>query len=72
MLDGSFYYPAQSFFMCKVATLFLLSSINASHKGYYDLAIGPFGIFLTSLNYWRKPVHNSLRRYIDMTINIFT
>ena len=66
-LKGCYYYPEQCFFICKVASLFLLSSINAGYKGHYDLAIGPFGIFLTSLNYWRKPVPNSWRRYLDMT-----
>jgi len=44
----------------------LVSSLYAIHRKYYDLSLVPGGIFLTSINYWRKPDY-SWRRYIDIT-----
>jgi hypothetical protein len=38
----------------------------AAYNGHYDLSICSGGIFLTSINYWRKPDY-SWRRYLDMT-----
>ncbi len=50
-----------------ITTFFgLISSIYAISRKYYHLAIVPFGVFLTSVNYWRHPLYNSKRRYIDI------
>lgn len=55
----------QSYFIWKASFLSLFSAIYALHNGYYDLALVPGGIFLTSINYWRKPDY-SWRRHLDM------
>jgi hypothetical protein len=49
----------------KVSFLLLGSCIYAIWNGYYHLSIYPGGVFLTSINYWRKPDY-SWRRYLDM------
>jgi hypothetical protein len=49
----------------KVSFLSLGSSIYAMYNGYYGMSIYPGGVFLTSVNYWRKPDY-SWRRYLDM------
>jgi hypothetical protein len=45
--------------------LSLVSAIVAVVRGMYDLAVVPFGVWLTSLLYWYKPDY-SWRRYADM------
>lgn len=45
--------------------LSLGSSIYAIYNGYHILSLCPGGVFLTSINYWRKPDY-SWRRYLDM------
>jgi hypothetical protein len=37
----------------------------AIYNCYYGIALCPFGVFLTSINYWHKPDY-SWRRYFDM------
>ena len=64
--DGCILYPEQCYFLCKISFLSLLSSIYAIYKGYYELALIPFGVFLTSLIYWYKP-QNCWRRTLDVT-----
>ena len=44
----------------------LASALYAIHRGHYDLAIIPGGVWLTSINYWRKPDY-SWRRYVDIS-----
>jgi hypothetical protein len=34
----------------------LVSTVFALYNKHYDLALVPFGVFLTSINYWRNPV----------------
>jgi hypothetical protein len=58
-------YPEQYNIIFTISFLSLGSSIYAVYNGYYDLSICPGGIFLTSINYWRKPDY-SWRRYLDM------
>ncbi len=67
LINGCFLYPDQYLFIWKVAFLSLFSSTYAIYNGHYDLAFVPAGVFLTSINYWRKPQPNSWRRYIDIT-----
>jgi hypothetical protein len=43
----------------------VISGICAIKEGLYNLAIAPVGIFITSVNYWRKPVYG-LRRNVDL------
>lgn len=49
-----------------ISFLSLGSSIYAVYNKYYILSLCPGGVFLTSINYWRKPDY-SWRRYLDMT-----
>jgi hypothetical protein len=46
---------------------FLISSVYALYRKHYVLTIVPSMVFLTSINYWRKPDY-SWRRYFDMII----
>jgi hypothetical protein len=59
-------YPEQYILIYNLSFLTLGSSFYAVYNGYYYLAICPGGIFLTSVNYWRKPNY-SWRRYLDMS-----
>ena len=53
-------------FLCKIAFLSLFSAFYAIYKGYYELALIPFGVFLTSIIYWYKPT-NCWRQTLDIT-----
>lgn len=48
-----------------VSWLSLASAIYAWRRGHYDLAAVPGGVWITSINYWRKPDY-SWRRYVDI------
>lgn len=47
--------------------LSLGSSLYAVYTGCYQLSVCPLGVFITSINYWRKPDY-SWRRYLDMGV----
>ena len=53
-------------FLFKTSFFSLTSFIFAIYKERYLLSIVPGGVFLTSINYWRKPEINCVRRYIDI------
>ena len=53
------------YYMCIISSLSLLSGIYALKKRVYNLAAVPIGVWLTSINYWRYPVH-SWRRNLDI------
>lgn len=59
-------YPEQYKMIFNVSFLAVGSSAYAVYNGHYDLAICSGSVFLTSINYWRKPTY-SWRRYLDMT-----
>lgn len=59
-------YPEQYIILYNVSFLSLGSSIYAVYNGHYALSLCPGGVFITSVNYWRKPDY-SWRRYVDMT-----
>lgn len=48
--------------------LFIPVLLYAFYKKKYCLTIAPILVFLTSINYWRKPKMGSLNRYIDIFI----
>lgn len=58
--------PKQYQYLYRLSYLSLLSGSYALYQGHYDLALVPFGVFLTSINYWRHPT-KSWRRSIDIT-----
>ena len=63
-------YPKQSNFIYNVSFLSLISSIYAIYNKHYGIALLPGGVFITSINYWRKPDY-SWRRYFDISYVIF-
>lgn len=64
--------PEQASFLWKLSWLSLVSGIYATIRRHYTIAPGPICIWLTSLNYWRNPVLNSMRRKIDIfCVNFF-
>jgi hypothetical protein len=57
--------PSYANLLWYVSWLSLVSALYAYGRGYYDLAIVPGGVWVTSINYWRKPDY-SWRRYVDI------
>jgi hypothetical protein len=55
-----------SSFIFRTSFISFFSSVYALYCGCYDLAAMPGGVFLTSVNYWRKPVYG-WRRNLDMS-----
>jgi hypothetical protein len=55
----------QYIFLFRVSNLIITNVLYALHREYYDLAIVPLCVWLSSINYWRKPDY-SWRRYLDM------
>jgi hypothetical protein len=60
-----------SSFLWNLAWLSFISGVYAIIKGHYSLAPVPFGVWLTSLLYWRNPEPQSLLRYTDI-MYVFT
>lgn len=48
------------------STMFLVPVIMGLWAQVGALTLGPFVIFLTSINHWRRPVLNSWRRRVDV------
>lgn len=66
LYNGLVLPPTQHMYIFSLSFLSLISGIYAISRGYYDVAAVPLGVLLTSINYWRHPLFNSKRRYIDM------
>ena len=56
-------------YICIMSLFNVISASYAVKERQYNLAIGPFGIFVTSVNYWRKPV-SKIWRNMDITLVI--
>ena len=65
--DGCILYPEQCHFLCKISIISLIASLYAIYKEYYELAVIPFGVFLTSIIYWYNPITDSWRKTLDIT-----
>lgn len=63
--------PIQYNKIFRVSFLSIGSSIYAVHHKQYMLSLCPAGVFLTSINYWRKP-EPSWRRNVDMSYVLFS
>ena len=49
-----------------ISWLSLCSGVFGLYRGHpFHIAAGPLGVWLTSINYWRKPDY-SWRRYLDI------
>ena len=59
--------PEQYNFLWKTSFLSLFSSLYGIYKGYNDISYSTFAVFLSSINYWKKPNY-SWRRYLDITV----
>ena len=51
----------------RTSSFILITSGYAWHRKHYRLSMGHFILYLTSIHYWKKPVH-SYRRYLDMSV----
>ena len=67
MYNGCILPREQSSFLWYLSWGALISFLFAVYRGHYDLMIVPGGVFLTSINYWRRPDY-SWRRYVDMAV----
>lgn len=67
MINDCILYPKQYSYIYKTSFLCFFSSLYAIYRGYYDLAVAVGCVFLTSINYWRKPDY-SWRRYLDIFV----
>jgi len=64
-VGGCIYARNQYMVIFWIAPLAACSSLWAMYQHYYDLSFVCMGVYLTSVNYWRKPDY-SWRRYVDM------
>jgi len=62
--------PCQSSFLWKTSWISFFSVIYAIKQKHYDLVFVPGGVLIFSLNYWRYPVKNSYRRYLDISYGL--
>jgi len=46
--------------------------ITAYKYGYINCCMADICLMITSINYWRYPVHNSYRRFIDIGVAVST
>ena len=57
--------PEQYNLLWKTSWLTLLSAAYLLHREHYDMSLLGTCVFLTSINYWRRPDY-SWRRYLDL------
>ena len=62
-----FYKSKQSILLYRTSHLFLISSCYAFIQQQYIFALLNNCVFLTSINYWRKPIY-SWRRTLDIIV----
>ena len=55
----------QHMHLFKTSWLFLASAIYCYRMSHYDYVVLPLGVWMFSINYWRKPDY-SWRRYVDI------
>jgi len=65
LYDGLILPRQQYMYLWALAWMSFASAVVAVARGYWDLAIVPAGVWLTSILYWHKPDY-SWRRYVDM------
>jgi len=59
--------PPHALLLWRLSWISCISGVYAIARGHYALAPVPLGVWLTSINYWRHPVQNSIRRKIDIS-----
>jgi hypothetical protein len=66
LLDNGCILPSEYCnILWKISWVSIFSGMYALYNRHYDLAPVPFGVWLTSINYWRHPDY-SWRRYLDI------
>jgi len=65
--DVCIYEPCQYNYLWYSAWMFLATSGYSIYQEKYTFTIWPGGIFITSLNYWKKPRFNSWERTLDVS-----
>ena len=60
-------HPAQYNFIWRISFISAFSCAYAAYRGHYELAVVPGGVLVTSLNYWRLPMHG-WRRNLDIAV----
>ncbi len=63
--DGLIVPRPHADYMWKVAWWCVPAGLYAVYRKHYDLALVPFGVWLTSLTFWRQPVYG-WRRNLDI------
>lgn len=53
-------------YMCIISNMSLISGTYAIQRGHPIVAIGPLGVWINSINYWRNPSYG-IRRNIDIS-----
>ena len=64
--DICIYEPIQYNYLLKSSCMFLVTTCYTVYQAKYEFIVFPAGVFLTSINYWRKPVYNSWQRSLDV------
>ena len=64
--DTCIYEPIQYNYLLKSSCMFLVTTCYTVYQAKYEFIVFPAGVFLTSINYWRKPVYNSWQRSLDV------
>ena len=63
--DGCIVPINQGYFLCIISCIHFVTFLYAFKQRFFHLAIHPFIVFFTSINYWRKPMYD-WRRTTDM------
>jgi hypothetical protein len=58
---------SQSILIYRISFLTLVTTLYAIHRGLYSVSLLPVSIFLTSINFWRKPMYD-YRRTLDIYV----
>jgi hypothetical protein len=62
---------SHSRYICVMSICSVISASYAVKQNLFHMSIGPFTIFLSSINYWRKPVYG-FRRNFDIGCSLFS
>lgn len=65
------YEPIQYNYLWYTSWLFFVTTCYSACKPTCEFIIAPGSIFLTSINYWKKPIHNSWERNLDIMCVFF-
>ena len=70
LYNGCIIPQDQGYFLCIVSCIHMVTFLYAFKQGLFYLAIHPFIVFFTSINYWRKPMYD-WRRNLDIICVFF-